>query len=212
MDAFQRKSIAVQWCVFAAALLAFGAAGYYAWIAKQQWRAMLIANEQTKTALHVTQRAYITTGAPQLDLAKGAVYLPLSNGGHIPSGDIEVVVHEAVFNQPIPDSLPYAKFAVEKSWKRHRLPPSPPGLNFGIVIPTLAASKPKLEAALQAIIIAGVVSYSDGFPDDESQQWPFCMQTTYHHVLKEIIWVPCDGKAITPQLESLDGYPLYEQK
>jgi hypothetical protein len=59
-NTFQRKSLTVQWFLFAATLLAFGAAGYYAYIADQQRNAMVQANRINGDALTSVQRAFIT--------------------------------------------------------------------------------------------------------------------------------------------------------
>jgi hypothetical protein len=54
--------------------------------------------QATKTALQVTERAYITIGSPTLDTTMKIANFFLSNTGHIPSGKIEIVVHEATMN------------------------------------------------------------------------------------------------------------------
>lgn len=58
-EAFQRKSLYVQWCLFGATAAAFFAAAYYAGIAKQQKGTMERQVEATKEALVSVQRAFI---------------------------------------------------------------------------------------------------------------------------------------------------------
>jgi hypothetical protein len=61
------------------------------------------------------------------------------------------------------------------------------------------------------MLVAGRVTYDDGFPDDGQQEWPFCYQTNYHVLLKQIVLVPCDAARWIPVLEKRDGYPRNEQ-
>lgn len=167
--------------------------------------------EQTRTTLHVSERAYLTVSGPTLDFDKGVVALSVSNSGRIPSGDAEIVVHEATINPANSAAEPDLNAAVERHWRRNRFESVAPGTPFGIVVPIPSFSKAKVEAATQTIILAGQVSYNDGFPDDPLQQWPFCTQSVRHFVLKQTIWVPCDGRVVLPQMQRLDGYPNNEQ-
>ena len=109
---------------------------FYGFVAYYQWRAMIIANQQTKTALHITQRAYITTDSPTFDSATKFINFFISNTGHIPSGQIEITVHEATMNSMVPNVKPDIETAVEASWQRHNIPSLPSGGNLvGFEIP-----------------------------------------------------------------------------
>ena len=82
--------------------------GFYVHYSNKQWQAMLTANEQTKTALHVSQRAYVTSGMPMLNPEKRIVTIPFTNNGHIPSGRIAKIVWtscDAVDIQPYIEAL-----------------------------------------------------------------------------------------------------------
>jgi hypothetical protein len=181
---------------------------------RAQLSAMMTANEQTKTVFHISQRASITTGPPKLDPATKFATFFLSNVGHMPSGPIEVAVHEATVNSSVPNSKLDIKTAVEYGWKRHKLAPVPPGQDlFGLSVPVREFSEAKFtpQGAYQSILIAGRVTFGDGFPDDGQQEWPFCFQSVYHLVLKQLFFVPCDAGVVIPQMEDRDGYPNNEQ-
>jgi hypothetical protein len=182
-------------------------------VAWEQWHAMLVSNEQTRTALHVTERAYITTGRPTLDQTNKAISFFINNKGHIPSGNIEIIVHEATVNSSVPNVNPDISKSGEYYWQRHHLAPLPPGDDaFGLAVPVRAfdASKYTLDGVYQSILVAGQISYFDGFPDDGSQQWLFCFETVYHLILKQIFVVPCEPEKVIPQMENRDGYPRNE--
>lgn len=165
------------------------------------------------TALHVTERAYITVGSPTLDPTTKFINFLLSNNGHIPSGNIEIIVHEATMNTSRPNVAPNINEAVEYHWKRHKLTGLPPGPNFfGMKVPIREFSEDKFkpEGAYQAVLVAGRVRYDDGFANDGSQTWPFCFQSQYQTILKQIFLVPCDPDPVIPLMEKRDGYPNNE--
>jgi hypothetical protein len=142
--------------------LTLAAVVVYGGITYCQWRAMITANEQTKTALHISERAYITVGSPTLDTTTKFANFLLSNNGHIPSGNIEIIVHEATVNSSIPNAPPNIATAVEYHWKRHKLSPMPPSNNaFGIQVPLreFAQDKYTTQGAYQGVLIAGRVFY-----------------------------------------------------
>ncbi len=167
------------------------------------------------TALRVAERAYITVGSPMFDPATKFLTFSLSNYGHIPSGKIEIVVHEATMNSSTPNVEPNINNAVEYHWDRHKLAGAPPSPNFfGFTVPIREFSQDKFspQGVYQAILVAGGVSYDDGFPEDGMQTWPLCFSSVYHLVLKEIFWVPCDAERLLPIMEKRDGYPNNEAK
>jgi hypothetical protein len=172
---------------------------------------MQTANKQTKIALHISERAYINIGGPIFDFDKGVVGLPINNAGRIPSGEVETVVHEATVVQADTKALPLIKNIVGKYWLRSTFSSISPGNPINIAMTVRAFSKAQVETGEQIVLIAGSVRYNDGFPDDPRQEWPFCMQSVRHLVLKQTIWTPCDHKTMIPVLEGLDGYPNSEQ-
>ena len=56
--------------------------------------------------LRISQAAYITTGTPDLNFSGGIVHMTIPNSGHIPSGKIHIVVHEASGPLDGPDTKP----------------------------------------------------------------------------------------------------------
>ena len=177
------------------------------------------AAETTNLALHVTQRAYITTGTQELDAATGAVNVYLVNSGHIPSGEAEAVTHEATFNPESPRYLVDMSKPAERHWGRARLYQIPVGgPTIGIAVPVPLFNEAQVKSALQVILIAGTIDYNDGFPDDPIQQWKFCIQTADMKSKKNIgdtgmvRWIPCDPKVVIPKMEKAEHYPENEQK
>ena len=107
-------------------LLTLAAVSFYGFVAYCQWSAMITANKQTKTALHISERAYITADTPILNKIDKIIAFDITNSGHIPSGNIEVIAHEATFNvsRNVP---PEIASATEYHWKRHKVASLPPG-------------------------------------------------------------------------------------
>jgi hypothetical protein len=183
----------------------------YSFISYLQWDALKAANEQTKTALHISTRAYVTMGSPTLDTKTKFINLFMNNVGHIPSGNIEVVIHGVTSNATTPNLRPDT--TVESHWKRHKLYSLPPGndlVGFKVPISKFSESKFTPEGAFQTIVVAGRVVYQDGFPDDGQQEWAFCFSSVYHLTLKQIFFQPCDPALFIPQMERVDGYPANE--
>jgi hypothetical protein len=128
----------------------------------------------------------------------------------MPSGRIEIIVHEGTFgsNTPIPAFDP--KYKIECHWNRYRLPPMPVGTPFAFYALSPVASREKIESGLQAILTSGKVMYQDGFPDDPIQEWDFCFNTVFHKISKRLYLAPCDSEPVLRLLEQLDGYPNNE--
>jgi hypothetical protein len=171
------------------------------------------ANKNTTNALHISERAYISIGQPQLDWASvpPSIAFPLNNSGHIPSGDIQIIVHEATFESTTVLPAFDSRFDIAHSWKRFNFPPAPPGSPFSFGTLLKGVSKEKFESGFQGILLAGEVGYYDGFPDDAIQKWHFCTQTRYQAMSKKMNIAPCDARKVIPFLEHLDGYPKNEQ-
>jgi hypothetical protein len=168
------------------------------------------AAETAKYALHVSERAYISVVSPQLDLSKKVTTLQVINSGQLPSGPGDEVIHEATVDTGQGLSLPQT--VVECHWKTTKLGSLVRGTASSIIIPVPNASQTKLEAGLEVVLVSGYVTYSDGFPEDGTQKLSVCVQTTYHAVEKQLIWINCDPASIIPKMEAMDGYPNNEQK
>jgi len=83
---------------------------------------------------------------------------------------------------------------------------------MGLKIPTIKMNADRLKSGLQLIIIAGFVSYTDGFNDTPKKSWPFCVQTSFHTIFNEVYMTNCDPSEYLPKLETVDGYPNNEQQ
>ncbi len=186
----------------------------------KQATASSIVADATKSAaqtadqtLHVSQRAYITTGSPDLDLGRGMVHVPLLNGGHIPSGPINVILHEITYSYPTPDRVGVQSTSSERHWNQQGLPAVPPGIapfRYSTTIPS--AVSVQLQSGLQSVFIAGVVSYNDGFEGTKERYWQFCFNTSLRGTPKELVWVSCDAATILPKMIEQDGYPKNEDQ
>jgi len=65
---------------------------------------------------------------------------------------------------------------------------------------------------MQLILIAGQVSYNDGFDGSTQHRWLYCFRSLYVLRIKQLIMTPCDPDVFIPKLELLDGYPNNEEK
>lgn len=173
-----------------------------------QNRASKAASESAriaKAALHISERAYVLVPFPYLNSEGTVSQIALENSGHIPSGTAEFILHELTANE--------SGAVLECHWAKMSVTSIAPGSsvtgrnNPAITVPTPKASRPSLEKSEQTIMIAGSVSYNDGFPDDPAETIRFCSQTTYNSASKALAWFPCDPTLIIPKLESIDGYP-----
>lgn len=169
------------------------------------------AAKTAENALHVSERAYIDIGAPQLDMNLKSVTVPFLNNGHIPSGRVEVVAHESTNDVPDIYTHPNLFAAIERNWECTAFQAIPPGPGFSIVIPVTKMNSDKLKIGLQLIIVAGFVSYNDGFTDTRQVTRPFCVHTQLSLKTKELALSPCDPSDYLPKLESVDGYPKNQQ-
>lgn len=65
---FQRRSLRVQWFLFAATAAAFGAAAYYACIAYRQWQATEDTLRQSIESFRIDERAWVEIGSIKHDV------------------------------------------------------------------------------------------------------------------------------------------------
>ena len=159
--------------------------------------------------LHISERAYLTADNVQLNSSTGVVTIFFNNSGRMPSGEVEIILHNATFNAEA-NEFPTSTNMVDKSWKRHRPASFAPGPRVDLAIPIKQYSRTRMEKGRQIIMLAGRIIYNDGFPDDPRQEWPFCFQTTFHFIVNQLLWYPCDARLTLPDLEKLDGYPNNE--
>ena len=166
------------------------------------------AADTAKDALYISQRAYLTDGASGINGSTKSITIPIINSGHIPSGPVEVVVHETTVNVTPAEADTDLRTAVERHWGKYIFQSIPPGWPLSIAIPVPQMSEAYLNSGQQIVIIAGFIAYNDGFPDTTQQNWPFCQRTTYQSVMKRFFVGPCRlGDDTLHKLEILDGYP-----
>jgi hypothetical protein len=167
------------------------------------------AADIAKDALHISQRAYVSDGAPSINFPTKSITVPLINGGHMPSGEVEVVIHEATINTPTPTTVTNLRNANEKHWGRYNFKSIPAsGYPIAIAIPVPLMSEVALNSGLQLVVVAGSITYTDGFPDTSQQKWEFCERTRYQITMKRMLIGPCDpGENLLRQLEAIDGFP-----
>jgi hypothetical protein len=164
--------------------------------------------------LHISERAYIATGSPQIDYAKNLITVPLVNSGHIPSGKVELVSYEATLN---PDKMTEGFTSFEYIVERHKgithLTSIPPGLPpvVSIAFPIPKMSKDRLNNGTQLIMIVGTISYSDGFPNSPIQRSPVCTSTVYQTVAKDVYLAPCNAAEQLPKFEAMDWSGLTQE-
>jgi len=166
------------------------------------------AADTARDALHISERAYIVDGGASIDISTKSLTIPFVNSGHVPSGAVEIITHEATINAAGPTTSVDLRMAVEKHWGRYNFRSIPQGWPLSLAIPVPQVSKEYLETGRQIVIVAGFVTYNDGFPDTPQQQWSFCTRTSYQTIMKRSLIGPCKPEDDTlHKLELLDGYP-----
>ena len=187
------------------AVVAYSTTSYF------QWRALTISNEQTQRAFRIANRAYLSAGKPDFDAKAHLFTLSMSNRGHLPTGTVEVVIHEATAESqsPISNATTDLDGIAEAHWRRHTMAPFPPDsdpVQVGIGSPTFAADKFTSEGALQQIFVTGRISYVDAFSEDGKQSYDFCYQSGYNIEAQRIFFTPCDPGVVLTALEKRDGF------
>ena len=163
-----------------------------------------------KDTLHVSERAYIASGFPILNVNAGNVGLPIDNRGHIPSGHFKIVIHEGTAEVADPNVVRLISHLIETHWKRLEHSSIVPGLPPTIEIAIPAVIPEKINAGYQKVFLVGTISYNDGFPDTVEREESFCYNTLYFERTKQTTWGPCDINNILPTIVGLDKYPNNE--
>jgi len=159
-----------------------------------------------QNTLHISERAYIVFGSPQLNPDTPMFDIPIINSGHMPSGAIDATTYEVTFNS---DTLTSAQVSFEKNMVEHHrsilhVNSVSAGSPDHLAIPVPSLARDKLNNGTQMIMIIGTIDYNDGFPDSPAQHSQLCMTTSYHLVAKQ--WYPaiCDPAIQLPKFKSLD--------
>ncbi len=182
--------------------------------ARVQALAAKSAAETANFALHVSERAYLAAGYPTMNADAGNVAIPILNSGHIPSGKVTVIAHEATINIANLDQPAIKIIPVETHWKQYEME-SIPTIGVGSVtinIPTPGAAPAKVKTGYQQIVVVGTITYGDGFKDDTDVTRPFCYGNLLYTVTKELQWSACDSSLYLPELIEADHYPSGEYK
>lgn len=188
------------------AVVTYSATSYF------QWRALTISNEQTQRAFRIANRAYLSAGKPAFDAKAHLFTLSMSNHGHLPTGTVEVVIHEATAESAgaIPNATSDIEGITEAHWRRHVMAPFPPDsdpVQVGIGAPDFADDKFGDQGARQQIFVSGRITYDDAFSEDGKQSYDFCFQSGYNTETQKLYFAPCDPGMVLPALEKRDGYP-----
>lgn len=117
-----------------------------------------------KETLHISERAYVTEGNVILDLDNHFIKVPISNTGHIPSGETGITIHHLIGNIANP-MRPTQLTNVDCGWKRQRVQSIAVGTPYEITIPIDKADKDRVNNGTQQIIVAGFIDYNDRFSD-----------------------------------------------
>lgn len=170
------------------------------------------AANTAKEALHVSERAYVIIQEPIFDFPTKSIKLPLANSGHIPSGKMVATVHEATFNVANFGDLAVFEKADEKYWQHTDWDSIVPGSHQSLEVPLSLLNADKVNGGLQFVIVAGTLSYNDGFTGTPQQTWRFCFRNLYQTTMKQSFITYCDPNEFLPKLEAIDGYPNNEHK
>ena len=167
------------------------------------------AAETADKALHISERAYIVVGLPGLDTTTKYIVLPILNTGHMPSGKVNGIIHEVTIDGIDPAAtVPVGVKPTEAHWKHYELasiPTTGQTMNFNVLVPALDVGN--LNSGHEQIVVVGIITYSDGFPDDPDQQWPFCEGSAMLPMSKNLQWVVCDPNLYLPEAIQEDHYP-----
>jgi len=177
------------------------------------------AADTAKDSLHVSERAYLTLAYPQNDFQNQRMEVPIFNGGHIPSGPVKIVTHEATFSiKDVDETIYPLQDIVETHWQTATFQSVPVFQNGGIYqvevhFPKLVQAD--LNSGKQAIVTLVVMTYNDGFPNTPEQTWVFCDASTFAAKQKLLTMRPCsDPNQAMHILLTADHYPnpQYELK
>lgn len=168
------------------------------------------AANTAKETLHVSERAYVLVEDPTLDFTLKAISLPLVNSGHIPSGPAISIIHEATYNVANLTMSAPLDAPDQKSWQHNSWSSVLPGNHQSVGIPVPLLDQKLSDQGLQLVMVAGSISYNDGFPETPNQTWKFCFRTVHQITMKKTFIIICDPDQMIPKLEKADGYPNNE--
>ena len=181
-----------------------------------QQRATSAATSAANTAkdtLHVSQRAYIYFGTPDIDFVGRKLTVPLINGGHIPSGAIDISVFEITYRQEFQkNGMQSSGDLIERHWRQGYIRTITPNLPLNYVVDIPALDQTLFDAERQGFAAVGVVSYSDGFSGTPKQVSEFCFISIRNNKTNSDPLIVCDPIVQLPKLKAFVGYPSNEDK
>jgi hypothetical protein len=171
------------------------------------------AANTAKDALHISERAYVVTGHPTIDTDTKIVTLPIINSGHIPSGNVNAIIHQAALSISTPDGSPKRVFGTGACWKHFEMESVPTvgqTMSFNLRVPSLSVAD--LGSGHQQIVIVGTIMYNDGFSDDPDQPSLFCYGYGLLPPSNGLEWPLCDPNLYLRDAIAADHYPQNECK
>jgi hypothetical protein len=166
--------------------------------------------ETAKEVLHVSERAILVVGDGTLKDDSKIFSVPLENVGRLPSGPVEVIVHSGTFNVPNSDGPIKASDLISYHWFTIKVQTIIASEPIYLMVDMPDTSFPDLRSGHQQVMVAGTVSYYDGFPDTSRQSFTFCRRTVYWPKLNFLAVQDCDGTAMLPFLKQAGNYPNHQ--
>lgn len=157
------------------------------------------AARTARDALHVSERAYLSYGAPQILWDKKAIYIPIENKGHIPSGPVHLVIHIGK-NVKTADGGTYTQYKwLERNMKSIGVGTS---VNFGGV----EFDPDLLKQGREWFTFGITIEYNDGFTNTPKRTVEDALCTDYSQETGPVIG-PCLFSNTLELLKKADGYP-----
>jgi hypothetical protein len=152
-------------------------------------------------------------GKPSLSKPITSFTFPIENIGRIPSGTVEVLVHEVTYTVSTGLLTDAPINASEKHWSEIDVQTVTPGsAEFFVNVGLPGIVTDRIDSGQQMFEIAGTISYSDGFPSTPQSVYKFCLFSQFMSDIKTLHLVPCNPEIIIPRLKQIEEYPANEQK
>ena len=164
-----------------------------------QAQAARSAAQTAKDALHVSDGAYIVDGSVQIDWSRKVIFIPIENRGHIPSGQVHVILHISQFTKN-PGGGTSAQMNWTEFWLKSLTDSAP------VTSPQIIFDPLKARSGVQYFHIGIEIEYYDGFPDTplRRKEDTFC---SFHPETNSFLFGPCPITNMLEQLKKGDGYP-----
>lgn len=121
--------------------------------------------------LHISERAYLFSKSPQLDVGTSSLFLPVENIGHIPAKNVHVIVHMGKTSK-----LPNGAYNAQYRWFERDFPEVWPGepLSVGGV----NVDQERAKRGDDTFTFGITIEYNDGFPGSQrvKRENVWCME------------------------------------